>query len=112
MRKPDDVPKSPAAGAQKKKTTKRAAAPGVAKPAANRVAAKPRGKEKAVPPTPAGPRMPDQGTIDRMVAEAAYYLAEKRRFAPGFEEQDWQAAREQIAAELQRAMNPRGPNGR
>jgi len=41
-----------------------------------------------------------------MVAEAAYYLAEKRAFAPGFEEQDWQAARDQIAAELRSARNP------
>jgi len=24
-----------------------------------------------------------------MIAEAAYYLAEKRSFAPGFEEEDW-----------------------
>ena len=50
--------------------------------------------------------MPDQGAIDQMVAEAAYYLAEKRCFAPGFEEQDWQAAREQIEAQLRAARNP------
>lgn len=32
----------------------------------------------------------------RMIAEAAYYLAEKRGFAPGHEESDWSAASQQI----------------
>jgi hypothetical protein len=27
-----------------------------------------------------------------MIAEAAYYLAEKRNFQPGFEEEDWATA--------------------
>jgi hypothetical protein len=52
--------------------------------------------------------MPDQETIERMVAEAAYYLAERRAFAPGFEDQDWQAAREQVEAQLRSAKNPLG----
>jgi hypothetical protein len=43
-----------------------------------------------------------------MVAEAAYYLAEKRGFAPGFEEQDWQAAKQQVAAQFRNARNPLG----
>lgn len=41
-----------------------------------------------------------------MVAEAAYYLAEKRNFAPGFEEEDWAAAKAQIMAQLQSAKKP------
>jgi hypothetical protein len=49
--------------------------------------------------------MPDQGVIDAMVAEAAYYLAEKRCFAPGYEEQDWQAACEQIEAQFRAARH-------
>ncbi|HYE33890.1 DUF2934 domain-containing protein [Methylocaldum sp.] len=49
---------------------------------------------------------PNQETVDRMVAEAAYYLAEKRNFAPGFEEEDWLAAKAQILAQLEEAKNP------
>lgn len=49
------------------------------------------------------PALPDQEIIDKMIAEAAYYLAEQRDFAPGFEEQDWQTAREQVMAQLQAA---------
>ena len=32
----------------------------------------------------------------RMIAEAAYYLAEKRGFAPGHEESDWLLASQQV----------------
>ena len=39
---------------------------------------------------------PDQPAIDRMIAEAAYYLAEKRHFAPGWEEEDWETARKDV----------------
>jgi hypothetical protein len=38
----------------------------------------------------------------RMVAEAAYYLAEKRGFAPGDPMEDWIAAEAQIDAKLSR----------
>jgi hypothetical protein len=43
---------------------------------------------------------PSQDQINQMVEEAAYYLAEKRNFAPGFEEQDWLAAKAQIKRQL------------
>jgi hypothetical protein len=43
---------------------------------------------------------PTQGEIDRMIAEAAYYLAEKRSFQPGFEEEDWATATEQVLSGL------------
>jgi len=36
----------------------------------------------------------------RMIAEAAYYLAERRGFAPGHEEDDWLQAEAQIDDEL------------
>jgi hypothetical protein len=42
-----------------------------------------------------------------MVAEAAYYLAEKRNFATGFEAEDWQEAKEQIMAQLLGTKNPK-----
>jgi hypothetical protein len=32
-----------------------------------------------------------------VVAIAAYYLAERRQFAPGFEVQDWLAAEKQVS---------------
>lgn len=42
----------------------------------------------------------DQAEIDRMIAEAAYYLAEKRDFQPGHEAEDWAIATEQVMASL------------
>lgn len=51
--------------------------------------------------------LPNQDIIDKMVAEAAYYLAEKRNFAVGFEEQDWLAAKEQIMTQLLGAKKPK-----
>ena len=94
-----------AAGENLKKKPQRAAlSAGAKKPAAGAVS--PRAPRKTIAPIAAAPQMPDQGVIDAMVAEAAYYLAEKRCFAPGFEEQDWQAARTQIEAQLGAARNP------
>jgi hypothetical protein len=39
--------------------------------------------------------------LTAMIAVAAYYLAEQRRFAPGHELEDWLAAEQQIRANLQ-----------
>jgi hypothetical protein len=88
----------------KQKPRRAAQSAGSKKPAAR--AASPRAPRKKIATAAAAPQMPDQGAIDAMVAEAAYYLAEKRCFAPGFEEQDWQAARQQIEAQLRAARNP------
>jgi hypothetical protein len=95
--KPKKKPRRVAPSASQKKPATRAASPRAP-------------RKKTVPTTSAAadPQLPDQGAIERMVAEAAYYLAEKRAFAPGFEEQDWQAAREQIEARLRAARNPLG----
>jgi hypothetical protein len=43
---------------------------------------------------------PDQAAIYRMIQEAAYYLAEKRNFAPGFEQEDWETAKAQVMERL------------
>ena len=43
---------------------------------------------------------PDATEIEHMIAEAAYYLAEKRSFAPGFEEEDWAMATAEVMARL------------
>jgi hypothetical protein len=40
----------------------------------------------------------------RMVAEAAYYLAERRGFEPGHELEDWFAAEARIELELRAAQ--------
>ena len=46
---------------------------------------------------------------DRMaiIAEAAYFLAEKRQFTPGCELDDWLAAEQQIQADLRCTSTPR-----
>jgi hypothetical protein len=36
------------------------------------------------------------GLRQQYIAEAAYYKAEKRGFAPGFEQQDWSEAESEI----------------
>jgi hypothetical protein len=91
----------------KKKSRPVAAAAGAKTQAARTASSRAPRKKPVVPaPTVYDPQMPDQGTIERMVAEAAYYLAEKRAFAPGFEAQDWQAAVDQIAAQLRSIKNP------
>ncbi len=106
MPSPKTARDAAAAESPKKKTQRAAASASAKNPAAR--AASPRAPRKTTAQAAAVPQMPDQGTIDRMVAEAAYYLAEKRAFAPGYEDQDWQAAREQIEAELRAARNPLG----
>lgn len=70
--------------------------PAVAKPAAATTRKKP-GKESS--------SLPDQQEIDRMIAEAAYYLAEKRNFASGWEQQDWETAKREVMARLQQGKS-------
>ncbi len=48
-----------------------------------------------------GTDLPNQQEIDRMIAEAAYYLAEKRDFAPGWEQEDWETAKNEVMSRLQ-----------
>ena len=49
---------------------------------------------------------PSQDMINKMIEEAAYFIAEKRHFAPGFEEQDWREAKQQIMAQIEVANRP------
>lgn len=42
----------------------------------------------------------DAAERQRMIGEAAYYLAEKRNFAQGHHDADWAAAEQQIDAQL------------
>lgn len=41
-------------------------------------------------------RMTDSAMRERRIAEAAYYRAERRGFAPGFELADWIAAEQEL----------------
>lgn len=53
-------------------------------------------------PTPPPAQQPSQEAINQMISEAAYYRAEKRNFAPGYEEQDWREAKVEILTQLAR----------
>jgi hypothetical protein len=91
--------------------TKASPAPTPAKPTAPEKPTKPVSattptKPKATQQKASSSQLPSQETINQMVEEAAYYLAEKRNFAPGFEEEDWQAAKQQIMAQLEDANSP------
>lgn len=73
-------------------------------PAAKPAAAAP--KTAAAPaPAPAAVAKPAQAVVSpaqrwKLVAEAAYYFAEKRGFAPGHSMADWLAAERQVDAKL------------
>jgi hypothetical protein len=43
---------------------------------------------------------PDDATRRAMIAEAAYYRAERRGFAPGFELEDWLLSENELDASL------------
>jgi hypothetical protein len=40
------------------------------------------------------------GPRDRLIAEAAYYLAQSRGFVPGYEVDDWLAAEREVDSRL------------
>ena len=71
-------------------------------PAAPKVAA-----PKKVAAKKTAHQLPDQDLINKMVAEAAYFIAEKRQFAPGYDQSDWQEAKAQILAQLKNASPPK-----
>lgn len=64
-----------------------------------KAAAKPR-KAAAKPGPKADAETPDPATVQKMIEEAAYYLAEKRNFEPGFEQEDWETAKASVLAQL------------
>ncbi|MDD5033179.1 MAG: DUF2934 domain-containing protein [Methylococcaceae bacterium] len=43
----------------------------------------------------------EKAILQRRIAEAAYYRAQKRGFEPGFEEEDWVEAEREILCALQ-----------
>ena len=52
-------------------------------------------------PVPAG-----SGSYRAMIAEAAYYRAERRNFEPGLADQDWYEAEREIESRLRRDEVP------
>lgn len=44
----------------------------------------------------------EPGVREKMIAEGAYYRAEQRGFAPGYEAEDWLAAEAEVDAHLYR----------
>jgi len=65
-----------------------------AKPTTTRAAAQPK------KPLPVPPALVDQDSRRSMIAQAAYYRAESRGFAPGHEAEDWLAAESEVDAAL------------
>jgi len=49
---------------------------------------------------PVPPALIDQDLRRSMIAQAAYYRAERRGFAPGHEAQDWSAAEQEVDSAL------------
>jgi hypothetical protein len=101
---PAKAVKETVAAVPETKAPPKAPKPKAAAATASEETKKPNNRSKA---TSGQYQMPDQETIDKMVAEAAYYLAEKRNFATGFEAEDWQEAKEQIMAQLLGTKNPK-----
>jgi len=99
--KPAAAEKAPAKARPKKAATTIVLSVNGAAPAKTRKAAPLKTKAAA-----SQSNLPEQSVIDKMVAEAAYYLAEKRNFAAGFEEEDWLKAKEQIMSKLLAAKKP------
>jgi hypothetical protein len=58
-------------------------------------------KALRVTPKTAAPGIPTDETIRRLIAEAAYYRAEQRGFAPGGETEDWLQAEEEVRTRLE-----------
>jgi hypothetical protein len=56
---------------------------------------------------PARAHAPDPGRLRAMVAEAAYYRAERRGFAPGHELEDWLQAEAELATRVRRPSRRR-----
>lgn len=45
-----------------------------------------------------------ENELRRMISEAAYYLAEKRGFAPGLESDDWRQAEQEVLARVRESQ--------
>jgi hypothetical protein len=78
----------------KTKTTPNAALP--SRTVARAPVAKAKAKKGGSAPYPSSGPALNAGERDRLVAQAAYFRAEKRGFAPGYELQDWVEAEAEV----------------
>jgi len=46
-----------------------------------------------------------ESELRQMISEAAYYLAEKRGFAPGYESDDWRQAEQDVLARVRESQS-------
>ena len=85
--------------------------PAPAQPAQTAAKAPVRRASQSKPKTLADPPTHSMGEQARraMIAEAAYYHAERRGFAPGGEEHDWLRAEAEVDALLKTAAHGRRP---
>ena len=95
------VPATSARRAQREKTTTHALAGMQADTGASRTARQAvANAQEPFAVAPERARQPSDAEQRRMVEEAAYFLAERRRFAAGFELEDWIAAEQEISLML------------
>lgn len=88
----ENTPVPPVMRTTKVRSTKAAVSKSGSKASADVVAA-PAPKRKVLTKKPAAAPVTD---LTAMIAVAAYYLAERRQFAPGHELADWLAAEQQL----------------
>lgn len=115
-KKPDATASEPAAKTTKSRTaaTTKTPTPEVTEPkvASTQTPAPEVQEKKAAPapemPVPTRPTLPALSSAQKwqMVAEAAYYRAEKRGFAQGHQDEDWFAAEREIERLVQRLTPP------
>lgn len=55
--------------------------------------------------------LPSAQEIYEMIAQAAYYRAQRRGFAPGLEAEDWREAETEVMERLSAPRAERKPNG-
>lgn len=55
--------------------------------------------------------LPSAQEIYEMIAQAAYYRAQRRGFAPGLEAEDWREAEAEVMERLSAPRTDRKPNG-
>jgi len=65
---------------------------------------------EAIPKKPSSFHPPQQPEWHRMIAEAAYFIAEKRRFVGEHSLDDWLAAEQQVRQVIQDRQMPQSPH--
>ena len=64
----------------------------------------------ATAPLPERPTLPSAAELYEMIAEAAYYRAQKRGFIPGLEAQDWVEAEAEVMERMRKEFTDKERN--